>query len=143
MKARSKVVQTMTGRKVLCERCQAEMSEGERGDCPPEFSYDKGIFGVGGIERHVGPIIADFLLILWGRRNKVVSGDTLIRRVWGATPPEAKNTARNYIYELRKILAGSRYEIVGYPYRGWMLRVREAERRPDNVRPERRRERAA
>lgn len=92
----------------LCERCRAELESPLA--YPPEIDADLRVVRATGA--HIYPTTMDILGILWQRRGRTVSEDTLLRLVWGQNPPTAAAGVRTHIWQLRKVLKDTPYTIM-------------------------------
>jgi DNA-binding response OmpR family regulator len=94
---------------MLCARCQAAIRLPT--DYPPEVDPDLRVVRVPARERRIDMVTLDVLGVLWQRRGRPVSMDTLNHLVWGAGLPASDQTVRAQITKLRQKLSGLPYSI--------------------------------
>jgi DNA-binding response OmpR family regulator len=87
----------------LCERCLAVMHQPL--DWPPEVDPDYRVIRFPALDKPIDMISLDILGVLWQRRGRPVTSETLNRLVWGANPT-SDPAVRVYVSKLRRKLDG-------------------------------------
>ena len=98
----------------LCERCSAEIERGLDRLPPPHFDHDaREIVQADGTRYTLSPTLWRLVQILWHRRSKLVSWDSLMLHLYsGSVEPDCGNKLiKVYICHLRRALRGLPYSI--------------------------------
>ena len=103
---------------MLCERCKTEITLANLLDVEPDVNRRRRELLVGGERRVLPPTAWALFETLYAARGEPVSGEFL-RKVIGASG------LRQYLYELRRALAGSRYRVERHHDLAYELKVAE------------------
>jgi DNA-binding response OmpR family regulator len=95
----------------LCRRCGEEIELANDLDRECDIDRHRRIISVGGQPRQLTPMSWHLFTLLYRRRGTVVSSKAILRR------------QRENLRQLRKVLVGSRYEIVNHRDIGYELIV--------------------
>ena len=106
------------GPAVLCERCKTEITLANLLDAEPDVNRRRRELAVGGQRRVLPPTAWALFEALYAGRGEPVSGEFL-RKAIGASG------LRQYLYQLRRALAGSRYRVEGHHDLAYGLKIDE------------------
>jgi hypothetical protein len=103
---------------MLCERCKTEITLANLLDAEPDVNRRRRELAVGG-ERRVLPATAWALFeVLYAGRGEPVSSDFLRKAI-------GSSGLRQYLYQLRRALAGSRYRVERHHDLAYELKIDE------------------
>jgi DNA-binding response OmpR family regulator len=103
----------------LCKRCGEEIALANDLDRAEDIDRRRNLVMVAGEPRRLTPTFWRLFTLLYARRRDVVGNDQLHAELYrDAEQPLAGNVIRENVRRLRKVLAGSRYEIVNHPTLG-------------------------
>ena len=101
---------------MLCERCKTEVTLANLLDAEPDVNRRRRELAVGGERRVLPPTAWALFEALYAGRGEPVSSDFL-RKVIGSSG------LREYLYQLRRALAGSRYRVERYHDLAYDLKI--------------------
>ena len=102
----------------LCERCKTEITLANLLDAEPDVNRRRRELAVGGERRVLSPTAWVLFETLYAARGEPVSGEFL-RKAIGASG------LRQYLYQLRRAFAGSRYRVEGHHDLAYGLKIDE------------------
>ena len=101
---------------MLCERCKTEITLANLLDAEPDVNRRRRELAVGGERRVLPPTAWALFETLYATRGEPVSGEFL-RKAIGASG------LRQYLYQLRRAFAGSRYRVERYHDLAYELKI--------------------
>jgi DNA-binding response OmpR family regulator len=111
----------------LCKRCGEEIALANDLDGAEDIDRRRHLVMVAGKPRRLTPTFWRLFTLLYARRRDVVDNDQLHAELYrDVEQPLAGNVIRENVRRLRKVLAGSRYEIVNHPTLGYELIVADS-----------------
>ena len=104
----------------LCDRCGEEIALANDLDQAGDIDRRRHLVLVAGKPRRLTPNFWRLFTLLYRHRGDVVDNDRIQAELYDAMEqPLAANAVRENVRRLRKVLAGSRYEIVNHPTLGY------------------------
>ena len=114
----------------LCDRCGEEIALANDLDQAKDIDRRRHVLLVAGKPRRLTPRFWRLFTFLYRHRGDVIENDRLYTELYGdMDQPIGASGVRENVRRLRKVLAGSRYEIVNHPTLGYELIV-TAQRAP-------------
>jgi len=111
---------------LLCDRCGHEIALANDLDQAGDIDRRRHLVLVAGKPRRLTPYFWRLFTLLYRNRGDVVDNDRIQAELYDETEqPPAANAVRENVRRLRRVLAGSRYEIVNHPTLGYELIVRD------------------
>jgi DNA-binding response OmpR family regulator len=112
----------------LCDRCGEEIALANDIDQAGDIDRRRHVVLVAGKPRRLTPTFWRLFTLLYRHRGDVVYNDQLHAELYrgDVEQPMAGNVIRENVRRLRKVLIGSRYEIVNHPTLGYELIVADA-----------------
>ena len=109
----------------LCDRCGEEIALANDLDQAGDIDRRRHLVLVAGKPRRLTPNFWRLFTLLHRHRGDVVDNDRIQAELYddAMEQPLAANAVRENVRRLRKVLAGSRYEIVNHPTLGYELIV--------------------
>jgi hypothetical protein len=101
---------------MLCERCKTEIALANALDAEPDVDRWRHELLAGGERRVLSPTVWALFEALYSGRGHPVSGDFLLKAIH-------TSGLREYIYQLRRALVGSRYRVETHRGVGYQLTV--------------------
>jgi DNA-binding winged helix-turn-helix (wHTH) protein len=127
----------------LCDRWGEEIGLANDLDQAKDIDRRRHVLLAAGKPRRLTPRFSRLFTFLYRHRGDVIENDRLYAELYGdVDQPMAANGVRENVRRLRKVLAGSRYEIVNHPTLGYELivtarrrtrKVAEANEAPSSV----------
>jgi DNA-binding response OmpR family regulator len=112
----------------LCNRCREEVAVANDLDRTGDIDRRRHVIRVGGKPRRLTPTFWRLFTLLYAHRTDVVDYDQLHAELHSDEEvPTSANLIRENIRRLRKVLAGSRYEIINHPTIGYEMIVAAAD----------------
>jgi DNA-binding response OmpR family regulator len=106
----------------LCDRCREEIALANDLDQARDIDRQRHVLLVAGKPRRLTPSFWRLFTLLYRHRGDVIENDRLYAELYGdMEQPMAAYAVRETVRRLRKVLAGSWYEIVNYPTLGYEL----------------------
>jgi DNA-binding response OmpR family regulator len=114
----------------LCDRCGEEIALANDLDQAGDIDRRRHLVLVAGKPRRLTPNFWRLFTLLYRHRGDVVDNDRIQAELYddAMEQPLAPNAVRENVRRLRKVLAGSRYEIVNHPTLGYELIVTDESR---------------
>jgi DNA-binding response OmpR family regulator len=111
----------------LCDRCGEEIALGNDLDQARDIDRRRHVVSVAGKPRRLTPTFWRLFTLLYAHRGDVVDYDWLHAELYrDVDRPMACNVVRENVRRLRKVLAGSSYEILNHPTVGYELIIANA-----------------
>jgi DNA-binding response OmpR family regulator len=111
----------------LCDRCGKELGLASDLDRAGDIDRRRHRIVVTGKQHRLTLTFWRLFALLYAHRGDVVYNERLHAELYGSVDqPMAANVIRENVRRLRKVLAGSRYEIVNHPTLGYELIVADS-----------------
>ena len=108
----------------LCDRCGEEVALANDLDQAGDIDRRRYVVLVAGKPSRLAPTLWRLFTLLYRHRSDVVDNDRLHAELYREMEqPVAANVVKENVRRLRKVLAGSRYEIINHPTLGYELIV--------------------
>jgi DNA-binding response OmpR family regulator len=120
----------------LCDRCGEEIALANDLDQARDIDRRRHVLLVAGKSRRLTPSFWRLFTLLYRHRGDVIENDRLYAELYGdMEQPKAAHAVRETVRRLRKVLAGSRYQIVNYRSLGYELIVADTSDASETAQP--------